>query len=107
MIDIVNLQFYGFPVLMYAMMIATTGAITYATVYSDKLPSISMPGLPSASSTTAPSAQNLSNGMPGMPNSPAPNAAIPPRGGKRGNKTKRANHSVKRRNDNHSKKSRK
>ena len=32
MIDIINYQIYGFPVLMYGMMAITAGGLTYATV---------------------------------------------------------------------------
>ena len=92
MIDIVNVQLYGFPVLMYAMILVTTGAITYATVYADKMPSVGpLPGFPSAN----PSASNLTNGIPGMPNAPPPPPPPPPsqpgpQGGK--NKSKRKTH---------------
>lgn len=77
---------------MYAMILVTTGAITYATVYADKMPSVGpLPGFPSAN----PSASNLTNGIPGMPNAPPPPPPPPPsqpgpQGGK--NKSKRKTH---------------
>ena len=77
---------------MYAMILVTTGAITYATVYADKMPSVGpLPGVPSAN----PSASNLTNGIPGMPNAPPPPPPPPPsqpgpQGGK--NKSKRKTH---------------
>ena len=83
MIDIVNVQLYGFPVFMYAMILATTGAITYATVYSDQIPSLGpLPSFPSAN----PSGASMIPGMPNMGGPPAPPAtpssSTVPQGGK-------------------------
>lgn len=91
MIDIVNIQLYGFPVFMYAMILVTTGAITYATVYSDQIPSIGpLPSFPSAN----PSGANMIPGMPNMGGPPAPPAtpssSTGPQGGK--HKSKKTNH---------------
>ena len=95
MIDIVNVQLYGFPVFMYAMILVTTGAITYATVYSDQLPSLSpLPSFPTAN----PSGSNSIPGMPNMGGPPAPPAALSsssasstgPQGGK--HKSKKTKH---------------
>lgn len=92
MIDIVNVQLYGFPVFMYAMILVTTGAITYATVYSDQLPSLGpLPSFPSAN----PSGANSIPGMPNMGGPPAPStmpasSSIGPQGGK--HKSKKTNH---------------
>ena len=95
MIDIVNVQLYGFPVFMYAMILVTTGAITYATVYSDQLPAIGpLPEFPSAN----PAGSNTIPGMPAMGAPPMPSASssssssLPtsgPQGGKHKSKTKR------------------
>jgi len=69
MIDVINLRVMGFPVLMYAMIIATTGAIAFATAYPISMPSMgSLPSFPSANPLAAP----------GMPNSLPPGA--PPTG---------------------------
>jgi len=88
MIDIVNIQLYGFPVFMYAMILVTTGAITYATVYSDQIPSIGpLPSFPSAN----PSGANMIPGMPNMGGPPAPpSSSTGPQGGK--HKSKKTNH---------------
>lgn len=83
MIDIVNFQLYGYPVMMYTMIFVTTGAIAFATLNPDKLPSISsisLPGMPSASPPNmgAPNAM----GPPGMPPA-APAPAAQPQGGRK------------------------
>lgn len=92
MIDIANVQLYGFPVLIYAMILVTTGAITYATVYSDQLPAVGpLPVFPSAN----PSSSNTIPGMPAMGAPPpiAPSSSSLPtsgqQGGKHNSKTKR------------------
>ena len=115
MVDIVNLQFMGFPVVMYAMMLVTTGAITYATVYpiNIKMPSMGdLPSLPSANPSSSDS--NFPNGMPGMSNTPpqpmaGPSQPAPSQGGKRGRKTRHRKCSPKKRSNSvskgHSKKS--
>jgi len=51
MIDIINYQLFGFPVLMYGAMIVTIGALTVATV---GLNGVSLPSIPSASGLSPP-----------------------------------------------------
>ncbi len=96
MIDLVNVQIYGFPVLMYAMIIVTTGAITFATVYPDQMPSVgSLPSLPSAN----PSGATSIPGVPNMGGPPAPPSVPPstpaPQGGKHASKKTKRRHSPK------------
>ena len=83
MIDIVNLHVMGFPVLMYAMMIATTGAIAFATVYPFKPTTKGViPGLPNANPL---SPAGTIPGMPGPATGQAtgPAPAPPTQGGKK------------------------
>ena len=52
--DIVNYQLYGYPVMMYGMMLVTIGALTFATVGGAEAVGLSsvgnmLPSLPSAS----------------------------------------------------------
>lgn len=63
MIDIVNYQFRGYPILMYGMMIVTIGALTYATVGNTQITMPSLPSFPSSSETPTPS-QGMS--IPGL-----------------------------------------
>ena len=91
MIDLVNVQFYGFHVLMYAMILATTGAITFATVYPTQMPSIGpLPSLPSTNPSSATSIPGVAN-MGGPPAPPQVPPSTPgPQGGKHASKkTKR------------------
>lgn len=69
MIDVINLRVMGFPVLMYAMIIATTGAIAFATAYPISMPSMgSLPSFPSANPLATPGMPNsLPPGPPGAP----------------------------------------
>ncbi len=92
MIDIVNVQLYGFPVFMYAMILVTTGAMTYATVYPNQMPSIgSLPSLPSAN----PSGVSSIPGVPNMGVPPAPPTTPGPQGGKHTSKKTKRRHSPK------------
>jgi hypothetical protein len=67
MIDIVNYQFKGYPVMMYGMMLVTIGALTFATVGG----SVALPSLPSltpeSSSTPPAPSPVLSNPVPVAP----------------------------------------
>jgi hypothetical protein len=104
MIDLVNFQIYGYPVLMYAMILVTTGAITYATVNADQMPSISDVSLLPPEIAAPPPAISPVQPQPPAPAFPGAPSPIPPvQGGKRRRKTqkqtrkKKKSHSLKRR----------
>jgi len=63
MIDIINYQIYGFPVLMYGMMAITAGGLTYATV--------SASGMATAESAAVPAVPGI------MPPALTPPASAP------------------------------
>ena len=81
MIDIINYQIYGFPVLMYGMMAITAGGLTYATVSaSGNL--ASTPGAAPADPALAPASVAPASVAPASA-APASAAPSPVIGGKR------------------------
>lgn len=86
MVNIVNYQLYGYPVMMYGMMALTVGAITYASVGDMKMSSF-MSAIPSFPSSTAPPTDSASSPVsPGLP--PAvPPSTTPSQGGKKKRKS--------------------
>jgi hypothetical protein len=84
MIDIVNLHLMGVPVLMYAMIIATTGAIAFASVYPMKA-SLTTGSNPEQPNAKPASSAGTEPGMPGPATGPAsgPGQAPPTQGGKK------------------------
>ena len=79
--DIVNYQLYGYPVMMYGMMLVTIGALTFATVGGAEAVGLSsvgnmLPSLPSASPEA--SAAPAVFGAPPTPEQSAPPASTTP-----------------------------
>ncbi len=66
MIDIINYQIYGFPVLMYGMMAITAGGLTYATVSA----SGNLASTPGDSATPIPAPMTLPAAIPTPPPPP-------------------------------------
>jgi hypothetical protein len=101
MIDIMNFQLFGFPVLIYGMMGVTAGALTYATVLasSDDKPNTSTPA-PAVQPTPEQNTSLLPNIPSSIPNpfaTPAPPQTPFGTGGKRRkNKTAKSSRSTKR-----------
>ena len=78
--DIVNYQLYGYPVMMYGMMLVTIGALTFATVGGAEAVGLSsvgnmLPSLPSAS--PEPSAAPAVFGAPPPPTPQQPASTTP------------------------------
>jgi hypothetical protein len=81
MIDVLNYTINGYPVLIYTLMFASAGILTYATVYSGASLGLSdSPGAPAAAPAQAPVA------APEVAPAPAP---APAQGGRRNRKSKR------------------
>jgi len=80
MIDVLNYTINGYPVLIYTLMFASAGILTYATVYSGASLGLSdSPGAPVAAAPAVASAPEVA---------PAP-APAPAQGGRRNRKSKR------------------
>ena len=85
MIDIVNYQFKGYPVVMYGMMLVTIGALTFATVGG----SVALPSLPSLTPESSSSTPVLSSPVPVAPAVTEPSVpASTPQGGKHKRRSK-------------------
>jgi hypothetical protein len=81
MIDVLNYTINGYPVLIYTLMFASAGILTYATVYSGA--SLGLSDSPGAPAPGAPVAA-----APAVAAAPVA-APAPPQGGRRNRKSKR------------------
>jgi len=84
MIDVLNYTINGYPVLIYTLMFASAGILTYATVYSGA--SLGLSDSPGAPVAAAPAVASAPVAAPEVAPAPAP---APAQGGRRNRKSKR------------------